>query len=250
MMFTPSADSRPGLRRNAALLLVFLASCAAPGAGSPPPNLTSAEPPAAEAAVAREVDAERLRQEVKRYGSSCEDVAALEQGAARSTEQSRRDVYAAAASKRRYEGARDIEVAVAKVVQDAQVATKAAEALDPSAPSAAATPDPDALRARLHDVLGLSEKLACYDVEAAKDARRTVEVAASALDAAVACRTSPSCRGGRLTGAICAALAVRDRATADDLKTEYRGLLHTPFDVGVCPKPAKDGGKEIVGSTP
>jgi hypothetical protein len=251
-MFDPSTDSLAGIRREAAscggiLLLLFLASCAAPRAGSAPPNLTSAAPESAElAASARAADAERVRQEVKGFGSSCVDIAALEEAGRRASDQSERDVYAAAASRRRYERTRDLEVAVDKVVQDAQSATRAAEDTEPASPAVAdadVTRDPGALRARLHGALDLARTLACYDADAAKAAQRSVESSASALDGAVACRASPACRAGRLAGPICAAIAARDRAMADDLKKEYADLLHKSFDLGACPKPGKDHAK-------
>lgn len=226
------------MRAGGALLFLLLASCAAPQS-TVPPSGGAVSLQGDDVERARAAGADRARLEVKRIGSSCEDITALVQAGEHAETQPERDVYAAAASRRRYERTRDIEGAVAKVVKDARAVTHLAENSEPDAPPVREE-DVDDLHVRLHDALDLAATLACYDAEAAKVAERTVETTTSTLDHAVACRASPLCRGQRLVAPICQAIAARDRATADDLKKEYERLMQRSFDAAVCPKPPKE----------
>jgi hypothetical protein len=217
---------------------MLLASCAA-SQSTVPPSGAAVSVQVDDVERARAEGADRARLEVKRVGSSCEDITTLVQAGEHAETQPERDVYAAAASRRRYERTRDIEGAVAKVVKDARAVTHAAEDMEPGAPPVREE-EVDDLHVRLRDALDLAATLTCYDAESARVAQRTVETSTSALDQAVACRASPLCQGQRLVAPICQAIAARDRATADDLKKEYERLMRKSFDANLCPKPEKD----------
>jgi hypothetical protein len=235
-------------RVASALLFSFATACSPASTTSTSANVVNAPLPEEVESLHRAALVDRDREDVSHIGSSCADIARLEAEGKRAESQPERDVYAAAASRRRYEKTRDIQGVVAKAVQEALRVTKSIKDAPPTSPMVVSRDDLDALHARLRDSGELAQTLSCYDATAAKTARQQIASSSSALDEAVSCQASAECRAGRLVASICAAINARDRATADDLKKDYATVLHTPFDVTTCPKPPKIDDDSSVGS--